>query len=177
MCGGSGVNPQGGGRRLGLSPRVRGKPHRQRPRLYRAGSIPACAGEAMLEKPPIAPSPVYPRVCGGSPPAVALAEGGIGLSPRVRGKLVHQRGSSAAIRSIPACAGEAGIGGRIFRITGVYPRVCGGSVRASSTSSKSEGLSPRVRGKRPGSGCPARPMRSIPACAGEARAQSPLHPR
>ena len=52
------------------------------------------------------------------------------------------------------------------RVT-VYPRVCGGTLRAAAAGSGIKGLSPRVRGN------PARAtgrrgwLGSIPACAGE----------
>ena len=107
VCGGSMMRwpPQLG--QYGLSPRVRGKPHRQRPSLYRAGSIPACAGEAPLVGVCQLPDGVYPRVCGGSGYAFPPSQSPRGLSPRVRGKLDRRISISGATRSIPACAGEA----------------------------------------------------------------------
>ena len=49
----------------------------------------------------------------------------------------------------------------------VYPRVCGGNGLVRTNPAIPPGLSPRVRGKRRGRRIPARPNRSIPACAGE----------
>ena len=51
---------------------------------------------------------------------------------------------------------------------GVYPRVCGGSLRNLTSWRSPYGLSPRVRGKlaMPMFACAA--FGSIPACAGEA---------
>ena len=46
VCGGSDLNPQRVQAIQGLSPRVRGKPARSSGHYCRAGSIPACAGEA-----------------------------------------------------------------------------------------------------------------------------------
>ena len=113
---------------------------------------------------------VYPRVCGGSMPRKPAVHAAPGLSPRVRGKPEISSQSIANQGSIPACAGEAFAGMGRGRLAEVYPRVCGGSQLCKPRFRQVEGLSPRVRGKRP---YPARcscPTRSIPACAGEARA-------
>ena len=91
-----------------------------------------------------------------------------GLSPRVRGKPRNPASVAQVARSIPACAGEATAGRLLARIRRVYPRVCGGSSRWSHEYARSEGLSPRVRGKRPRLLAPRGRRRSIPACAGEA---------
>ena len=70
---------------LGLSPRVRGN--------HTAGpfadvwprSIPACAGEPLRLYRSVAPSGVYPRVCGGTQNSGSSSSCAAGLSPRVRG--------------------------------------------------------------------------------------------
>ena len=49
----------------------------------------------------------------------------------------------------------------------VYPRVCGGTRRASARVNTPPGLSPRVRGNPRGTAPGERVARSIPACAGE----------
>ena len=49
------------------------------------GSIPACAGEPDIVRHSSLPSPVYPRVCGGTGNTTATGETTAGLSPRVRG--------------------------------------------------------------------------------------------
>ncbi len=51
----------------------------------------------------------------------------------------------------------------------VYPRVCGGTVAASTAAAASSGLSPRVRGNLLVSIICLANNRSIPACAGEPR--------
>ena len=168
MCGGSARQSACAKPASGLSPRVRGKPHRQRPSLYRAGSIPACAGEAGGVGRPHRLRKVYPRVCGGSrwrgPPSSVTK----GLSPRVRGKRETPHRQPAPSGSIPACAGEAMTRLMASRWAGVYPRVCGGSPRRCPLIIDQEGLSPRVRGKPPLGGVTAVNAGSIPACAGEA---------
>ena len=67
----------------------------------------------------------------------------MGLSPRVRGNLFIQSGTSYTIRSIPAGAGEpGGQAGASLVKDQVYPRGCGGT----NLRLLNAGLSPRVRG-------------------------------
>ena len=133
---------------------------------------------------------VYPRVCGGTPRRPAIGLVGSGLSPRVRGNPSPLRSDKGLSRSIPACAGEPGATGakgdakQVYpRVCGephgtgndlrkraVYPRVCGGTPTWCYCDRRRRGLSPRVRGNRL-QGLPVhRPVRSIPACAGEPQA-------
>ena len=170
VCGGSAVINLDAVVYFGLSPRVRGKRLRPPFRVDRPRSIPACAGEATRPVHASGWSPVYPRVCGGSSTTACHDCGKEGLSPRVRGKPLGGPYISGRLRSIPACAGEASAWMTIAWTAAVYPRVCGGSRCAASTTGISRGLSPRVRGKpQPPSASSAGP-RSIPACAGEAPA-------
>ena len=150
-------------------------------------SIPACAGEPVLDAGLPTPVRVYPRVCGGTPASRSTPWRTNGLSPRVRGTPKRTSDMATAWGSIPACAGEpARVSGRLA-YPRVYPRVCGGTpgwpprtgpvrglsprVRGTAppplTPAQAAGLSPRVRGnpRGPGNATPA--MRSIPACAGE----------
>ena len=73
-------------RKSGLSPRVRGKPFFDEWAGVVGGSIPACAGEAGRRLACGVIGWVYPRVCGGSGPAIIFTSPAGGLSPRVRGK-------------------------------------------------------------------------------------------
>ena len=169
MCGGSwrpyGYCTTG----WGLSPRVRGKPVSGLGAQRGGGSIPACAGEAYPRGHQHNGRRVYPRVCGGSTPAQVMGKLPAGLSPRVRGKPPVTGQAQAEIRSIPACAGEAGAMAARGASGWVYPRVCGGSTPVDTGYLQRSGLSPRVRGKL-GDVPPLFPNpRSIPACAGEAR--------
>ena len=79
----------------------------------------------------------------GRPPPQRLC----GLSPRVRGKRGTIGAGGRRNRSIPACAGEAGRHDPAAGPDRVYPRVCGGSVKAIVRPQVNDGLSPRVRGK------------------------------
>ena len=153
--------------KTGLSPRVRGNPTAPARRCRPAGSIPACAGEPVQCRPHGSQHRVYPRVCGGTP----SSSGGItpypGLSPRVRGNPYGHSAPVCQRGSIPACAGEPW-----SRPTGmarhtVYPRVCGGTAVVGGAVILPDGLSPRVRGNHPRRRKLIRPVRSIPACAGE----------
>ena len=136
-----------------------------------AGSIPACAGEALHRRLAAVCRGVYPRVCRGStgcPPRPGTSRG---LSPRVRGKPIAASSGAIVARSIPACAGEATAGLPGIRPSAVYPRVCGGSAGLPEPEVQGWGLSPRVRGKPYGLSLKLFGERSIPACAGEADAR------
>ena len=131
----------------GLSPRVRGNRIDPARVASYAWSIPACAGEPRDADGKHDGVGVYPRVCGGTTCPALARDGPGGLSPRVRGNLGQAQTSAAAIRSIPACAGEPSSCGRSKRFRGVYPRVCGGTPDQGGLSDTESG--------------------SIPACAGE----------
>ena len=130
VCGGTtatGVTIDGD---MGLSPRVRGNPAGPAVCRPAPGSIPACAGEP--QRPPRLrpPRAVYPRVCGGTPGIRSRHPGIRGLSPRVRGNQRYQQAFVFADGSIPACAGEPLAAAAGILASGVYPRVCGGTVGA-----------------------------------------------
>ena len=167
VCGGTFVRPAGRARAEGLSPRVRGNPDSILPGGIVSGSIPACAGEPCRRRGRRPRSWVYPRVCGGTSSASTVSARSWGLSPRVRGNRVRQRDRPGPHGSIPACAGEPDFVYCFNDGGGVYPRVCGGTLRDIRGLLPMWGLSPRVRGnpcrrRR----CPCR-HGSIPACAGE----------
>ena len=75
--------------------------------------------------------------------------------------------SMTTARSIPACAGEPTPLVENPSHGRVYPRVCGGTGRATIPRWAVPGLSPRVRGNRRYSPACLDCPRSIPACAGE----------
>ena len=130
----------------GLSPRVRGNRGGWRWAGATGGSIPACAGEP-YGKPGIACADwVYPRVCGGTAGQGCPTLPAVGLSPRVRGNPGPAVSQRVVVRSIPACAGEPLVRCSPWASCSVYPRVCGGTRTASTSTSSTCGLSPRVRG-------------------------------
>ena len=167
VCGGNRLAHLGNGDSNGLSPRVRGKQRPAPAHPDSQGSIPACAGETPRTRSRPQGPRVYPRVCGGNVldtrPAIFLS----GLSPRVRGKPGGGASGLRYRRSIPACAGETAQPAKATAASRVYPRVCGGNGIELTVSPDSEGLSPRVRGKRPAQNRRRTYGRSIPACAGE----------
>ena len=163
----------------GLSPRVRGKPLTPLIYHFQGGSIPACAGETHGIHTCGFELTVYPRVCGGNAAAARMRNGAKGLSPRVRGKPCALNIRHTAIRSIPACAGETAAARPSLRPFRVYPRVCGGNQVQRFAEYESNGLSPRVRGKRSVLHRHRAELGSIPACAGETSGHSvtPRHRR
>ena len=108
-------------------------------------------------------------MCGGTDAEPITAQAAVGLSPRVRGNLRLLIGGSFGFRSIPACAGEPAVQGRICGSGGVYPRVCGGTLGPDWGRIGAGGLSPRVRGNPAAFSPSAITAGSIPACAGEPR--------
>ena len=80
--------------------------------------------------------------------------------------------SAAQQRSIPACAGEPLFPQSAPQQPTVYPRVCGGTGSFVEVLAVVRGLSPRVRGNRGHPIHQTRPIRSIPACAGEPPSQA-----
>ena len=168
---------------FGLSPRVRGNPGGQRLLCAGAGSIPARAGEPV---PTWNASPtwqVYPRACGGTRMVLAQLDKDSGLSPRVRGNLEDGWHATFVNGSIPARAGEPRCAAAASAPSGVYPRACGGTVRADVQIFPVQGLSPRVRGNRATLRCRNLASGSIPARAGEPRirrraaGKGPVYPR
>ena len=131
---------------VGLSPRVRGSPLDVRGGLVLGGSIPACAGEPREGASGSHPGWVYPRVCGGAVESFGVYSPEGGLSPRVRGSRLDDRGGGAPLGSIPACAGEPCRGCTSGNSAWVYPRVCGGAIVCDACEPLVVGLSPRVRG-------------------------------
>ena len=162
--------------RLGLSPRVRGNPHRYEFSGIRLRSIPACAGEPppYIRRP--VPPMVYPRVCGGTAFEIGEPHGRPGLSPRVRGNPQPAMWGRVGRGSIPACAGEPSSGESGHPARAVYPRVCGGTPRCKKANWTPERLSPRVRGNPPNQGPKVLSALSIPACAGEPNQRNAANP-
>ena len=111
----------------GLSPRVRGSPLGNWENYFIGISIPACAGEPTCKIGFISEHMVYSRVCGGAIYRRGAISMKRGLSPRVRGSPLRLDALSRNARSIPACAGEPGVGVTDEQIERVYPRVCGGA--------------------------------------------------
>ena len=132
----------------GLSPRVRGNPPGCMKASPNAGSIPACAGEPLINWDDGWYARVYPRVCGGTKSTDRCSGLRRGLSPRVRGNQILPIDAGLRLGSIPACAGEPTPDRYATHPSTVYPRVCGGTGLYRILEHWQEGLSPRVRGNR-----------------------------
>ena len=156
----------------GLSPRGRGKLRPTALLAFRAGSIPAWAGETWRRWHPRQNSGVYPRVGGGNSLGYFPGASGVGLSPRGRGKLYPPGIHPLHLGSIPAWAGETPKGWTTTTAAMVYPRVGGGNGISVPYSIARKGLSPRGRGKRSAPWPMRKGSGSIPAWAGETSAQS-----
>ena len=127
VCGGTSSSGSASAKIEGLSPRVRGNPPCLLPASNPNRSIPACAGEPAHTCSGPGRASVYPRVCGGTYTIAVCMSIGKGLSPRVRGNLRLGVHVAAAVRSIPACAGEPRALPACSPFSTVYPRVCGGT--------------------------------------------------
>ena len=148
-------------------------PLKQLPHL---GSIPAGAGEPQNFHCRVQIERVYPRGCGGADSAPDSVSLDGGLSPRVRGSHILSSSVQGLIRSIPAGAGEPRSQPHSWQSRRVYPRGCGGAGQPVPARPSGWGLSPRVRGSLNPYGKAFGPMGSIPAGAGEPRAQrSPVN--
>ena len=182
-CGGTRRNPPRWSRRWGLSPRVRGNHVRGAEGDTNPRSIPARAGEPSIRRSRDSTDTVYPRACGGTLSVDAERAPLTGLSPRVRGNRSRGAGQLAPGRSIPARAGEPMKATTSSRVTGVYPRACGGTPGAQNATVTRSGLSPRVRGNLVQEGQLGGRVGSIPARAGEPlprparRRYRPVYPR
>ena len=186
-CGGTAFMQSLGWQCQGLSPRLRGNVATGVDSTTGVGSIPALAGERIFTCFIPKSSWVYPRACGGTSHWGKGAPRRWGLSPRLRGNVSHRPSCGPIERSIPALAGERrrriGFGPSIWvypRACGgtrgaarpsvgawVYPRACGGTANFHRIASRSEGLSPRLRGNVVKASTSTSIIRSIPALAGE----------
>ena len=111
----------------GLSPRGRGNPRKRPFDLPKLRSIPAWAGEPLVENRSTKSKAVYPRVGGGTHRERLGVYLRPGLSPRGRGNLESIEGGVAPIGSIPAWAGEPSSMSEPSAMYSVYPRVGGGT--------------------------------------------------
>ncbi len=151
----------------GLSPRVRGNPHRPIRKVRPVGSIPACTGKPDQNQAFHPFSKVYPRVYGETLDHSGMDFVSQGLSPRVRGNRSPTRSPPDLMRSIPACTGKPDCYYAGCPSDAVYPRVYGETAAVFATIGILVGLSPRVRGNP--LVCTAVPLGlwSIPACTGK----------
>ena len=156
-------------RRIGSSPRVRGKRMVLRSAYSYAGLIPACAGKTLASPGFIAQTPAHPRVCGENLPQRSTLLATSGSSPRVRGKLLQRHAFRMGAGLIPACAGKTLRRCDSMEDLAAHPRVCGENHYDMRVYHTDLGSSPRVRGKQRVARLVPRRRGLIPACAGKTR--------
>ncbi len=156
-------------RRGGLSPRLRGTEVEPDDVSRQWRFIPAPAGNGVTLTTVSLYCPVYPRACGERLVLEWIANGGDGLSPRLRGTVKPVQPAKHKGRFIPAPAGNGrrSMQKRIHQP--VYPRACGERIRHPSGETGTVGLSPRLRGTEYVYAYVCILCRFIPAPAGNGR--------
>ena len=118
---------------------------------------------------------VDPRMRGGGGWCTYSDMAGEGRSPHARGRPGHRRCRRSCPGSIPACAGEARRPPSSLFLQQVDPRMRGGGLLTDSSATPLYGRSPHARGRQTHKTIKRMPIRSIPACAGEATKNNVLH--
>ena len=131
------------------------------------GLIPACAGKTCEHHSRTSQERAHPRVCGENMRTASASAEKPGSSPRVRGKLRSTMFDTVATGLIPACAGKTQGASRLAATPWAHPRVCGENGTRCEDTERTQGSSPRVRGKRSASHAETVIPGLIPACAGK----------
>ena len=132
--------------RVGSSPRMRGTPGETPSSDGQSRFIPAHAGNTSRSSPRQQISSVHPRACGEHAGMVGGCGSASGSSPRMRGTHPVAARAAAAVRFIPAHAGNTASAAAGRRGPAVHPRACG-EHRAEHAGQKGDrGSSPRMRG-------------------------------
>ena len=132
----------------GSSPRMRGKPGRQRTQPHQRRIIPAHAGQTDGLTSDGSVVTDHPRACGANTVSVRDWNAPVGSSPRMRGKPASPPPTSSTRRIIPAHAGQTGRRSRAPPVTPDHPRACGANATSLVPKAMMAGSSPRMRGKR-----------------------------
>ena len=151
----------------GSSPRMRGKPGRNRWRRSRHGLIPAHAGKTAGVLTRSASERAHPRACGENRANDGGAAFRAGSSPRMRGKRRRPALPVTSERLIPAHAGKTLSQGFCLARMPAHPRACGENSIPIECRFTVQGSSPRMRGKLMGRHCQLPRPRLIPAHAGK----------
>ena len=167
VCGGTRRSSLTASSSRGLSPRLRGNRRGEVRAEQIHRSIPAPAGEPLIQSQAYIGRKVYPRACGGTVIAGDVHAFNAGLSPRLRGNRARFPGRRPCLGSIPAPAGEPASRASRSAFFSVYPRACGGTSYSLSGTGSANGLSPRLRGNPFHHRLVPVGRRSIPAPAGE----------
>ena len=151
----------------GSSPRMRGKPRRDRQQDAILRIIPAHAGQTRTAGAGRCGHADHPRACGANPSSLAICVVSNGSSPRMRGKPQRGRRRQRRDRIIPAHAGQTTPARPLGAPPSDHPRACGANVACSRSRMPMTGSSPRMRGKRALPEPIKLHLRIIPAHAGQ----------
>ena len=172
----SGSSPQVRGRHLvvrlvelqsGLIPAGAGRRDDDVVLTEHGGLIPAGAGQTTSWSVIGSAIGAHSRRCGADAKLRAGAHQDMGSSPQVRGRLGEVVLEQASDRLIPAGAGKTDPRCCHSRGPWAHPRRCGADGTSSEPRSSSRGSSPQVRGRHPPRQGRQRPVRLIPAGAGQ----------
>ena len=166
-CGETLARPASPGRRVGLSPRLRGNPCLPGAQRHQIGTIPAPAGKPTWPRPRTPSAGDYPRACGETMNTILHLSRQAGLSPRLRGNPAPGRRRAIRRGTIPAPAGKPGERRPPVSIWRDYPRACGETGPGKSHRKGITGLSPRLRGNPMPGAAGSRVLGTIPAPAGK----------
>ena len=131
----------------GSSPRMRGKLEAPLHPKRDSRLIPAHAGKTERASPANHPPPAHPRACGENTSIFGVCSGGLGSSPRMRGKLPLGSPRRQCSGLIPAHAGKTATVSRTIALQWAHPRACGENAISTTIGSAVRGSSPRMRGK------------------------------
>ena len=140
------VNPKKD-KRVGSPPHMRGKVATGRQTVCRCGITPAYAGKRGLRKRGSRNPADHPRICGEKAEMGGFIPRFSGSPPRMRGKVLPDRGRVLGVGITPAYAGKS-FPTSMFRSVGRdHPRICGEKIVVSRTWCSRSGLPPRMWGK------------------------------
>ena len=151
----------------GSSPRMRGKQRLTSIEHFAERIIPAHAGQTAVPTVADGTRSDHPRACGANHDCVRPLFRPFGSSPRMRGKHAVAGAARRVVRIIPAHAGQTS--GLTYPMPSVadHPRACGANFRVREVVDAYAGSSPRMRGKRLHKRHRGKPVRIIPAHAGQ----------
>ncbi len=167
----------------GLSPLARGTHTVSVTRALKNRFIPARAGNTQKARELVIPQSVYPRSRGEHSESSRTGHPAIGLSPLARGTHERNAVAHAAVRFIPARAGNTRYQEHGKTRHAVYPRSRGEHMQLAGVDISKPGLSPLARGTLLPPVLPCWVRRFIPARAGntspidETGAQLSVYPR
>ena len=151
----------------GSSPRMRGKQPTLIAEPVNDRIIPAHAGQTPTTTTPLWARSDHPRACGANVNAFPSNPEHCGSSPRMRGKPACIHMWIAALRIIPAHAGQTWLCRWVPAAGPDHPRACGANQPMRPQHPAVAGSSPRMRGKRRVRAAPSGRGRIIPAHAGQ----------